>query len=271
MTDSPQPPVPSSPEQIARIRKSRNTVLGLLLGLRRLLRVPRVADPEGPDVVVADDGARLHVELDGDPAADVTVVFVHGFTARLEEFFLQREALRGRARLVLYDQRGHGRSGWGDVRGATIDQLGRDLAAVLDRWAPPALGGAGTSGPELALVPAAGHLGAGQIEGLAELRTPDGGSLLTTFISSFTRRADDRLEVIRACVARSDDEALAMAAHEPRGSAATIGAVRVASLCAELEHGGSAVLGGRPGMLDDLATELGQVLLELDAIAGRAA
>ena len=120
---------------VTQVRVLMVLVLGLLLGLRRLVRVPAVADPEGPDVVVADDGARLHVELDGDPAADVTVVFVHGFTARLEEFFLQREALRSRARLVLYDQRGHGRSGWGDVRRATIDQLGRDLAAVLDRHA----------------------------------------------------------------------------------------------------------------------------------------
>jgi len=38
--------------------------------------------------------------------------------------------------VVLYDQRGHGQSGWGDVRNATIDQLGRDLAVVLDRYAP---------------------------------------------------------------------------------------------------------------------------------------
>lgn len=107
-----------------------------VLGLRRLVRVPAVRTPAEPNVVVADDGAALHVEIDGDPDSDLTVVFVHGFTARLEEFLLQREALGGRARLVFYDQRGHGRSGWGDVRNATIDQLGRDLAAVLDRHAP---------------------------------------------------------------------------------------------------------------------------------------
>lgn len=110
-----------------------------------------------------------------------------------------------------------------------------------------------------------------QINGLAELRTPDGGSLLATFISSFTRRADVRMKAIQDCAGRRDDEALAMAAHELRGSAATIGAVRVASLCAELEHGGSRVLGLRPRMLEDLATELGLVVIELDVIAGRAA
>jgi len=110
-----------------------------------------------------------------------------------------------------------------------------------------------------------------QIEGLAELRTPDGGSLLATFIASFTRRVDDRLDMIRSCADRADDEALAMAAHELRGSAATIGAVRVAALCADLENGGSRVLTLQPGILDELATELGLVVAELDAIAGRAA
>ncbi len=101
---------------------------------RRLAR--STAGPVGPDVVVADDGTRLHVEIDNVPGAPVTVVLVHGFTARLQEFALQRETLRGRARVVLYDQRGHGRSGWGDVRHATIDQLGRDLATVLSRHTP---------------------------------------------------------------------------------------------------------------------------------------
>ena len=86
--------------------------------------------------MVADDGTRLHVEVDDVPGSPATVVLVHGFTARLEEFALQRETLRGRVRTVLYDQRGHGRSGWGDVRNATFDQLGKDLAAVLDRHAP---------------------------------------------------------------------------------------------------------------------------------------
>ncbi|MDP9496894.1 MAG: alpha/beta hydrolase [Actinomycetota bacterium] len=101
-----------------------------------LLRRRRPAEPAAPDGVVADDGARLHVEIDEVPGAPVTVVFVHGYTVQLHEFDPQRQALRGRARVVLYDQRGHGRSGWGDVRNATITQLGKDLGAVLDRHAP---------------------------------------------------------------------------------------------------------------------------------------
>lgn len=148
------------------------------------------------------------------------------------------------------------------------------LAAVLERWAPAARadGTPHHDGPDLTLVrDTTRHLDPDQIEGLAELRTPDGGSLLATFIRSFTRRVDERLAVIRGCVERADEEALAMAAHELRGSAATIGAVRVAALCAELENGGTRVLRLRPGVLDELAAELELVVSELDVIAGRAA
>jgi len=120
---------------------------GLALAARRVVllsrRPPTVADhgppPAGSTTVRADDGVALHVEVDGDSAAPLTVVFTHGFTARLGEFALQREALRSRARLVLWDQRGHGRSAWGDLTHATIDQTGRDLGAVLDAVAPSGL------------------------------------------------------------------------------------------------------------------------------------
>ena len=86
--------------------------------------------------VRTDDGVDLHVEVDHAPGAPLTVVFVHGFTARLEEFLLQRESVRGRANAVLYDCRGHGRSERTRVRNVSIDQLGRDLGNVLDLAAP---------------------------------------------------------------------------------------------------------------------------------------
>ena len=86
--------------------------------------------------VLTEDGIPLHVEVDELAGAAVTVVFSHGFTAQLGEFELQRATLAGRARVVLYDQRGHGRSGRGGWRGASIDQLGRDLQAVLDATTP---------------------------------------------------------------------------------------------------------------------------------------
>jgi pimeloyl-ACP methyl ester carboxylesterase len=97
---------------------------------------PTGPPPPGSRTVTTDDGVRLHVEVDGDPGAPLTVVFSHGFTARLVEWDLQRAALRHRARLVLWDQRGHGRSGWTELTAATIDRTGRDLGEVLDTTTP---------------------------------------------------------------------------------------------------------------------------------------
>jgi pimeloyl-ACP methyl ester carboxylesterase len=108
-------------------------------------------------VVVADDGTRLHVEvdeLDAAPGAGaaaagaragaggaagapvVTVVFSHGYALTMDSWYFQRKVLRGRYRLVFWDQRGHGRSGTGPPASSTIDQLGHDLAAVLAAVAP---------------------------------------------------------------------------------------------------------------------------------------
>ena len=100
------------------------------------LPAPTDPPPPGSRTVTTDDGVPLHVEVDGDENAPLTVVLSHGFTARLAEWELQRAALRNRARLVLWDQRGHGRSGWTKLTAATIDRTGRDLGQVLDAAAP---------------------------------------------------------------------------------------------------------------------------------------
>ncbi|GAA4732118.1 alpha/beta hydrolase [Modestobacter marinus] len=78
-----------------------------------------------------DDGVRLHVEV-ADEVGAPTVVLVHGIGASAEMYDPQWTALRRRARLVRYDQRGHGSSGWAGGRGATVEQLGRDLGQVVD-------------------------------------------------------------------------------------------------------------------------------------------
>ncbi len=106
-----------------------------VVGTRRLLTPSPVADPDGELVVTTTDGVRLNVELDSPDAAGPTVVLVHGFTARLEEWLLQRATLAGR-RVLAYDHRGHGRSGWGEPTRATLDQLAEDLRTVIDAHAP---------------------------------------------------------------------------------------------------------------------------------------
>lgn len=104
--------------------------------------LPSLTDPPPPGsrTVRTDDGVDLHVEVDGlgadDGATPLTVVFSHGFTARLAEWELQRSVLRDRARLVLWDQRGHGRSATTPLPDATIDRTGRDLGQVLDAVVP---------------------------------------------------------------------------------------------------------------------------------------
>jgi pimeloyl-ACP methyl ester carboxylesterase len=89
-----------------------------------------------PRTVQADDDLDLHVEVDEadpeDSADDLTVVFVHGYANNLDVWHFQRAALRGRHRLVFYDQRSHGRSARSRAEHCTVDQLGRDLASVVD-------------------------------------------------------------------------------------------------------------------------------------------
>lgn len=116
-----------------------------------------MADPRF-HTVTAFDGAELHVEQDGPADAQVTVVLVHGWTLSSRAWRAQAAALAksgdgnetGDIRILRYDQRGHGASTQGTAwlsgvtgpgaerfgPGPSVDQLGRDLAAVLDQLVP---------------------------------------------------------------------------------------------------------------------------------------
>ncbi|MCX4548839.1 alpha/beta hydrolase [Streptomyces sp. NBC_01267] len=108
-----------------------------------------------PGRAVADDGTEIYYEVDetgpeasgpaprlpGRRAArPVTVVFSHGYCLGQDSWHFQRAALRGVVRTVHWDQRSHGRSQRGRAQAdgvpVTIDQLGRDLKAVIDAAAP---------------------------------------------------------------------------------------------------------------------------------------
>jgi pimeloyl-ACP methyl ester carboxylesterase len=95
--------------------------------------------------VETEDGTTLHAEVDevapyshgAKPAPDrPTVVFVHGYALNLDCWHFQRAALRGKHRMVFYDQRSHGRSGRSSRKHANIDQLGDDLLTVIDALVP---------------------------------------------------------------------------------------------------------------------------------------
>ncbi|MFG2712688.1 alpha/beta fold hydrolase [Streptomyces goshikiensis] len=102
----------------------------------------------------AEDATELYYETDELPeekggrgrllrrkaAAAPTVVFCHGYCLSQDSWHFQRAALRGVVRSVYWDQRSHGRSARGlaqaDGDPVTIEQLGRDLKAVIDAAAP---------------------------------------------------------------------------------------------------------------------------------------
>lgn len=93
-----------------------------------------------PDVhqVVMRDGTSLHVEIDECSDADdpVTVILCHGYALSSASMVFQRAALLGRARVISYDQRSHGRSGRSVGQTQTVDELGADLMTIIERMAP---------------------------------------------------------------------------------------------------------------------------------------
>jgi pimeloyl-ACP methyl ester carboxylesterase len=144
--------------------------------------------------VLADDGVPLHVEIEGDESADLTVVFVHGFTLSMDCWHFQRRDLGDAARLVFYDQRSHGASGRSSREHSTIDQLGADLEAVLRAVAPEGpvvlLGHSMGGMTILALADRAPELFASRVVGVGLLSTAAGAFAETVFgIPGFVGRA----------------------------------------------------------------------------------
>ncbi|HEV7931022.1 MAG TPA: alpha/beta hydrolase [Actinomadura sp.] len=119
---------------------------GLAAQRRAVRRIRRRPDPHAfedfgslrgrPVQVRAEDGTRLHAEVDGDGGGDLAVVFSHGWTLSQDSWHFQRKALGDVGTLVFWDQRGHGRSDGGHRSGNCLDQLGSDLAAVIDQTVP---------------------------------------------------------------------------------------------------------------------------------------
>lgn len=112
-------------------------------GLRPADGEPGYGTVRGDVVLVStDDGVALHVEVDppdplpGPGEQPLTVLLAHGFALSMDCWHHQRLALRGGVRLVLWDQRGHGRSAAGAAGSTSIGRLGADLATVVDAVAP---------------------------------------------------------------------------------------------------------------------------------------
>ncbi len=121
-------------------------VAGAVLVRRRAaaaaLPVPAALPPPvGRDRTVrTEDGVELSVHEHGaQDSATATVVLAHGYVQSSKLWNGQVRDLvdaRPDLRVVTYDHRGHGRSGRTERDRATIQQLGRDLARVVEAVAP---------------------------------------------------------------------------------------------------------------------------------------
>jgi len=235
----------------------------------------------GFDSCVAGNGAEALVAM-ARTAFDVVLMDCHmpvmdGFAATEE---IRRRERGGRRTPVVALTAGALVSDRERCLGAGMDDYvskpiePESLSEVLDRWvpepvvdrAPGSAEDAPVGGVQEPVRPGEDQpsLDTSRLDGLAELQAPDGTTMLAFFVRSFNTRAGERAASIRRCVEAGDDDALAVAAHELRGSAATIGAARVAALCAELEHGGCAVLEAYPDVVDDLDSELSTARRLLD-------
>jgi pimeloyl-ACP methyl ester carboxylesterase len=152
-------------------------------------------DQAATHTVVSFDGAELHVEETGAPDAPLTVVLAHGWSLSTRSWRAVAEGLAARAgsspvRILRYDQRGHGLSTRGAAwhegvdhprygRGPSVDQLGRDLQAVLDQLVPVGpvvLGGHSMGGMTvMALADQRPQLFEGRIVGVLLTNTSAGG------------------------------------------------------------------------------------------------
>jgi CheY-like chemotaxis protein/HPt (histidine-containing phosphotransfer) domain-containing protein len=107
---------------------------------------------------------------------------------------------------------------------------------------------------------------------LDEIRAEGGDatvSLVRDIVREYLDYAVHQIETMRSAVGRGDAPALQSAAHTLKGSSATIGAERLASVCAEIELGGCTTAGGCDADLVTRAeTELETVRQTLDRYLG---
>jgi pimeloyl-ACP methyl ester carboxylesterase len=131
-------------------------VIGRRSGQQKQLEAEPFGSLRGtPHIFTADDGVELYVEIDELkrsrrpapprrrlgrklplPPEDLTVVFAHGYGLNMDAWHFERRDLAGIGTMVFYDQRSHGRSGRSPKDGVSIDQLGKDLYGILQRYAP---------------------------------------------------------------------------------------------------------------------------------------
>jgi two-component system sensor histidine kinase/response regulator len=143
----------------------------------------------------------------------------------------------------------------------------RALEEAIARWLPAA--GAEIQDPRAARADDSGCDPPIDLEVLSSLREGDGrgaGEFLASLIELFLRDAPRSLATLREALEKIDAEVLRSSAHALKGSSATMGATRMAEMCARLEsHGARGTLDGAGAVMTSLDAEFSRVREALEA------
>jgi pimeloyl-ACP methyl ester carboxylesterase len=145
---------------------------------------PLAERPGTEQRVMSFDGTELAVNVVGPATAPKgpdrpTLVFAHAFTLDMTAWHFQWKELSKAYRCVLFDHRGHGRSGPAGPGGYSVQAIGRDLKAVLDSTVP--------EGPAFVL----GHsMGGMSIVSLADQFPEEFGARISGVVLANTAAAD---------------------------------------------------------------------------------
>jgi CheY-like chemotaxis protein/HPt (histidine-containing phosphotransfer) domain-containing protein len=127
-----------------------------------------------------------------------------------------------------------------------------DLLAILRKWVQSSGNSAAPSAPVLARPPHSSPtpsqapppaLDAEALGALKELYNDDDSPALLEVFAQFVQDASMRINTLRATAAANDALGLARAAHGLKSSSASLGALRMATLCQEIEQLGQAGTG----------------------------
>lgn len=98
-----------------------------------------------------------------------------------------------------------------------------------------------------------------------DLVMPGPGNEFQEIVDLFLGNAQRNCRTVREALERGDRQALELAAHSLKGSSSTMGAVRMAAVCASLEElGHSGLLDGAGPLVERLDAEFGLVRQELE-------